>query len=74
MQRCELSELPVDQCACRTHGPQESARPARPLLHGHAFPARFAGQCKECQESIAVGEQIVASPLAGGGYVHEECS
>lgn len=70
--RCELSDLPTDQCACRIHGPQEEIPPGNPV--GHAFSARFPGQCLECREDITIGDCIVASPLVAGGYVHEECS
>jgi hypothetical protein len=67
--RCELSDLPVDQCACRIHGPREEPPPG-----GQIYAARWRSRCRECLESIEVGALITPSPLVGGGYVHEECS
>ena len=64
--RCDLSDLPVEQCACRVHGPK-----AEPVPTPHAFTARYAGECVECWEEIVPGEQIVSRSR---GYVHEECA
>lgn len=64
--RCDLSDLPVEQCACRIHGPKTEPVPA-----SHVFTARYAGECVECWEEIVPGEQIVSRSR---GYVHEECA
>ena len=69
-ERCELSELPVEQCACRIHGPREEISTAG----RRTYFARFAGRCRECREEIEVGDMIAPSPMADGGFVHEECS
>jgi hypothetical protein len=66
--RCELSDLPVKQCACRIHGPREET-----TLAATIYAARWRSRCRECLESIEVGTLITPSPMAGGGFVHEEC-
>lgn len=66
-ERCELSELLVSQCGCRLHAKPDTA----PV---HTFTARYPGRCRECGEDIQIGQEIINSPLSGGGYVHEECS
>ena len=71
-ERCELSELRVSQCACRTHGPQQETRTAEAQMA--AFRARFTGECMECMQAIDIGDHIAEATLSGdGGYVHEEC-
>jgi hypothetical protein len=71
---CELSDLPVEQCACRIHAPAEK-RPARPERDAppQVIRARFAGVCPACEGRIVAGEAIVRSGAAGG-YVHEGCA
>jgi len=64
--RCDLSDLPVDQCGCRIHAPEE--KPDR----GAEFEARYAGTCAECDGGFGDGEWIVRHPL--GGYVHSTCA
>jgi hypothetical protein len=78
MERCDLSDLPADQCACRVH--------ARPVLTGDpfaaaggpgemvgwAFMARFDGTCQECAGWIYEGDSICHS--GDWGYVHEGCA
>ena len=66
-ERCELSDLPVEQCACRVHGPQESA----PSVPSSAFWARYPGVCPECDEEIEPGDMIRYG--MDGRYVHAEC-
>jgi len=68
-ERCELSDLPPAQCACRIHGPREETTPTATI-----YAARWRSRCRECLESIDVGTLITPSPLADGGYVHEQCS
>lgn len=63
---CDLSDLPVEQCACRIHGPKDD------ISGSHPFPARFPGTCLACEEDIGLGDRIVREP--SGSYVHEECS
>lgn len=65
-ERCPLSDLPLDQCACRVHGRGDIETP-----QGVTFTANYAGTCVECQEPITPGEEI---QRAHGGYIHEECT
>lgn len=71
---CELSDLPVEQCACRVHGPAEQ-RPAR--VDAGALPrpllARFSGVCPGCGGRIVPGDVIVWSAVEDG-CVHRECA
>jgi hypothetical protein len=63
---CELSDLPVDQCACRIHDP-ETVNPAHGVTPREA---RFNGVCVECREAIAPGDLIVGALI---GWLHREC-
>jgi hypothetical protein len=70
-ERCGISGLPVEWCACRIHGPKEE-----PDSWRKAFSARYPGHCRECREPIEVGD-IITTPEGGsgsGGYIHERCS
>jgi len=67
--RCELSDLPVGECACRIHGPATGRdgsgdEPPRP------FRAQFRGWCAGCEDQIEPGDMIVAAE----GYLHEGCA
>jgi hypothetical protein len=63
--RCELSDLPADQCACRIHGPQEK-KPE----DTDAFPARYPGRCGDCEGHFRKGDLI---RRVDGKYAHAEC-
>lgn len=65
--RCELSDLPIDQCACRIHGPAPEPPP-------RTFFAAWRGTCAECREEIEPGDLIRPSQLTGGPWIHEECT
>lgn len=67
--RCDLSDLPVEMCACRIHGPKEPIE-LPPSIH--AFMARFDGECGECHEPIDAGVDLIVHSIMSG-YVHEEC-
>lgn len=69
--RCDLSDLPVDQCACRLHGPQETARLDVELV-GQPFPARYPGECAACGGRIDEGDPICGARDGGTrlGYAH----
>ena len=67
--RCDLSDLPVEQCACRIHGPKE---PIELPPSGHVFMARFDGECRECNEPIEAGVHLIVHSIMSG-YVHEGC-
>jgi hypothetical protein len=66
--RCELSDLPPDQCACRIHA--KTADDDRPLP-GRPFTASFGGSCPACDDRIHPGDQIQRT--SEGAYIHEEC-
>jgi hypothetical protein len=62
---CDLSDLPVSQCACRLHGPKEEPDTSEP------FPAKFYGSCQaDCGKPIEKGDVIVR---VDGCYAHMEC-
>lgn len=66
--RCDLSDLLVEECACRVHGPAEPA-PGRP---GPVIAARYPGRCSGCDGPIVVGDPIRHAGT-DGAYVHEGC-
>lgn len=74
MQRCELSDLPVAECACRKHKPGQAAdaRPgtAAAFVHdgspGPTIAARYPGRCVTCGDQYGVGEDIRPVTTAGG--------
>lgn len=65
-ERCELSDLPEDQCACRIHGPA----PERPSMSGMFVAMYTSGVCASCLEPVQKGQRIVA---VDGQYLHGEC-
>lgn len=71
--RCDLSDLPADQCACRIHAkPEQAIDPDAPLIRaGYGFEARFPGRCPECEDDIDPGMDICRT--TDGEYVHCEC-
>ena len=75
--RCDLSDLPVEQCACRIHGPKELQKPTT-IRTGQPFPAQFGGYCEAGSDRIHVGDLIVRVEVADGvfsetRYDHQEC-
>lgn len=70
--RCEMFDLPVDQCAqCRGHAePRPSA--TRELPTGMR-EARYPGQCGGCGEPYTVGALIEFDPDYGR-WVAECCA
>lgn len=68
--RCDLWDLPVEQCACPQHrGEPAPALPEVEVL-GQPFEARFPGECVRCDGGIVPGARIARA--ADGGYVHIE--
>jgi len=65
--RCDLSDLPVEQCACRIHAPKDEPAPS-----GRGFVARYDGECPECFEEITAGVDLIVHSIMSG-YVHVEC-
>lgn len=84
MERCDLSDLPVDQCGCRVHKPGQAydARQARIDVnpgaagYGEPFAARFHGRCQACGDGIAPGETIRADLSTPGRatWIHSDCT
>lgn len=69
--RCELSGLLVEQCACRIHG----QRPDQGLgvFGAHRAPtieARCVTTCPACDDDIQPGDRITRTD---DGWVHEGC-
>ena len=74
MKRCELSDLPVDQCACLIHAPTEPPTLSQ-RVDGRiqaTFFARYDGRCDSCDQSFVSGERICS--IENLGYVHEDCA
>ena len=67
--RCDLSDLPVEQCACRIHGPSEV--PEVVAVVGQPFEAVYPGMCVRCEGRIVEGDRIARAADASG-YVHVE--
>lgn len=63
-ERCERTELLVDQCACPVHrggadlDEQEAQLRVRLLAKPGWFPARFAGSCSGCGDRFPEGAAI----------------
>src|ERR1035437_4115659 len=72
--RCDLSDLPVDQCACRIHAPTEPPTLSQ-RIDGRilaTFFARYDGRCEICDRPIISGEPICS--VEHLGYVHKDCA
>jgi hypothetical protein len=73
-ERCERTDLLVDQCAhCTGRDGGESAeaeRLKRLLTRRHVFPARYAGACSKCGEHFGEGAPIIG---AGDGRYLGPC-
>lgn len=76
-ERCERTELLVDQCACRDHRggvdpAQEQLRlRARLLDSGDWFAAQYKGRCDGCSTPFPVGAAI---QMAAWGWRAECCA
>lgn len=75
-ERCELMDLPVDQCACRLHG--KSERPATVgVVQDCPLPgwivARYPGQCRSCGEPFTAGTHITSTD-GSDGWTAECCA
>lgn len=58
-ERCDVWDLPVDQCAC----PKHRGEPKAPLddveTVGYAFVAEYHGECVRCDGRIIPGDRLV---------------
>ena len=66
--RCDLTDLIVDQCACPTHRGDPDPAPEEIETVGQSFDARFPGFCLRCERHVPEGDRIIRA--AEGGYVH----
>jgi hypothetical protein len=66
-QRCDLTDLLVDQCGCDKHRGGEVIE--RPETVGQPFPANYSGFCPACEGPIQLG-QMIARLADEFGYVH----
>jgi hypothetical protein len=80
VQRCELSELPVEQCACRKHKPGQAAdqHPGADIVRdggpGPVITAQYPGQCVTCGDRFQVGDLIrPVTTMGGTRWGHAEC-
>jgi hypothetical protein len=64
--RCQLSDLPVSQCACRIHGKPEP----RPAPTGPHIVATYPGLCPRCDYTIEPGDRITRTD---DGWQHTDC-
>jgi hypothetical protein len=71
MRRCELSDLPVDQCACRIHAPNPYASERNDIAVTARFHARFRSECDSCGNAMSEGDLI--GRTKDGDYVCSEC-
>jgi len=67
--RCDLTDLLVDQCACQTHRGEPA--PDAGIRSGGVV-AKFPGICSGCGDRIAIGDLITA--VDSGGWVHAICT
>ena len=68
--RCDLSDLPVDQCACRKHNPPTWQ--TRDHIITARFPARFDSKCDDC--GLAICEDDPIARTDEGDYICEGCA
>lgn len=78
-ERCELTELLVEQCGCAKHRggrtPQEEANAE--ALHdpsGRWIEARYPGRCAECGKPFQPGTRIRASRSDVPHWIAECCA
>jgi hypothetical protein len=70
--RCELSDLPVSQCACKDHAPiRDSWRTGEYSIVAR-HPSHFNSECDGCGNPIDQGDPIARTD--NGDYICERCS
>ena len=70
--RCELSDLPADQCACLVHAPKPDPMETRDYVITARFFARFNSYCDECDSPMREGEPIARTDQ--GEYICLGCA
>lgn len=83
MERCTLTELPPDQCACKNHRDNrdhipelEAPIPTAWSNLGRPRPiiaSKFPGKCATCSETISVGQLITPLSPSSKRWIHLEC-
>jgi hypothetical protein len=68
-ERCELSDLLVDQCACRIHNPPAWQQPVTIVAR---FDARFDSECDNCGNWMSEGDPIARTQ--DGDYICSGCA
>jgi hypothetical protein len=72
-ERCERTDLLVDQCACPDHrGGEVGGLPDEIETVGQPFEAQYEGQCAGCAGHIEPGQRIARVADVPGAYVHTE--
>jgi len=71
-ERCELSDLPVEQCACRIHAPKPDSLAWRDHVITARFPARFDSECDGCGNAMDEGDPIARTDA--GDYICAACA
>jgi len=69
LERCDLSDLLVTECACRLHATPEPAYEAGEITT--RFSARFDSECDGCGGQIYEGDRIART--VNGEYICERC-
>jgi hypothetical protein len=67
-QRCDVTELLVDQCACSDHRGGIEVTDELATV-GQPFAAMYAGCCAACEGPIRP-DQLIARLADDDGYVH----
>jgi len=70
--RCELSDLPVLQCACRVHTPNPYASEHTSTVIVARFRARFDSECGGCGNPMDQGDPIARTQ--DGYYICQGCA
>jgi hypothetical protein len=67
--RCDMSGLLVDQCACRIHAPEPTKTG---IVVVARFPARFDSECDACGDDMDEGDPIARTD--DGDYICAGCA
>lgn len=67
IERCDLTDLLVDQCGCRIHrgGQTPAEEAARDRKPGRWIPARYPGTCTCCGLAFEENRDIRADGVGG---------
>lgn len=72
-ERCEVTELLVESCACPAHRGGFLPRPDLTTTVGQPFEARYEGVCPACSDTIEPGQRIARLADDPDLYVHAHC-